>query len=261
MSERTPQTAGDDSEIEVSDLDAAGCSGPARPLPGLHMPPRVPRTHRLRIVVLATVVTIVLVVLGVSPLRVAVLARLGSSIGTRTSTPPAGHPAPSSALPPPLVDLPAPPLAAPPANCPAPPAFSTVTVPFFGPAIGFSPIYVVGLHGQPLTLHLGGPDGRAYTQYGWLAQIVWAMAPGFAAPATISVSRLSDGQALLLTSGPGREPATSAVLQPAASAGISTLHAQWNEWLGMLFLPDAGCYTLRVAWPGGGWSIPFAAGR
>jgi len=169
-------------------------------------------------------------------------------------------PAAPTPLPPPLMLLPAPPLAPPPRDCPAPPTLSTVDVPFFGRAIGRAPLYIVGVRGQPLTVHLGGPDGMAYTQYGWVAQIEWALMPEYAGRVTVSADYLVDGSRALMTESQWQAPSTSVVLDPLPANGVP-MAPHWNEWIGTLFLPGAGCATLHAQWFGGAWTIPFAAGR
>jgi hypothetical protein len=35
----------------------------------------------------------------------------------------------------------------------------------------------------------------------------------------------------------------------------------WREYGSYLMILQAGCYSMRVTWPGGGWQTTFAAGR
>jgi hypothetical protein len=261
MSQRTTTPDADEWEIEICDVDGVGRTGQPRPLPGPETPPAVPRPQRLLIAVMTSLLVATVVVLGLPPIRAALVRQLslGASRPPMAALAGAGS-APVAPISPPLTLLPAPTLASPPRTCPGPPPLTTVEVPFFGPALGLAPTYVIGPRGQPLTLRLGGPDGRAYTRLGWLGQIEWALSPGALDRITVSVVRLSDGLPALLTVGPRRQPATTGVLDPQ-SANDGPTGPHWREWLGAVYLPGAGCYALEATWPGGSWQIPFAAGR
>jgi hypothetical protein len=37
--------------------------------------------------------------------------------------------------------------------------------------------------------------------------------------------------------------------------------AAGDFWYGYMFFPQAGCYQITAAWPGGSWSFVVSAGR
>jgi hypothetical protein len=57
-----------------------------------------------------------------------------------------------------------------------------------------------------------------------------------------------------------RAPSTTPILDPRAPP-IPNQPAGWADFLSYLFIPQAGCYVLEAAWPGGMWRLTFAAGR
>jgi hypothetical protein len=57
-------------------------------------------------------------------------------------------------------------------------------------------------------------------------------------------------------------PMVNFTIDPQQDQGLD-----WSDdgaskwWNGTVYLPGAGCYTLKASWPGGGWMATFAAGR
>lgn len=261
MDQQPPPFDGDEIRFEIAQIDLGGAAGQPRPMedpsaPGASAPMRLPRT------VLILTLACAVLALGIPQVRGSVLIHLRRGAGApATGAMLVLHPpAAPRMLPPPLVLLPTPPLAAAPNDCSPAPPLSMVEMPVFGLGVGRAPVYVAGLQGHPLKLRLGGPDGKAYTQYGWLAQIEWALDPGYAQRVTVSVGYPHAGSVGLLTVSQWRAPAPSAVLDPVAADDVP-MRPHWNEWMGTVFLPVAGCYLLQASWSGGAWAIPFAAGR
>ncbi len=93
-----------------------------------------------------------------------------------------------------------------------------------------------------------------------MAQVAWAVSPGYSGKVRVSSRSLLDGQFGLLAITVFDTPSTTGVLDPQAANPVP-MRPHWNEWISRLFLPGAGCYALDATWRGGGWSIPFAAGR
>jgi hypothetical protein len=242
------------SEIEVSAVDGAGPSQPPRPLPGPQTPPSRSRRARLLSICGAAVLVLLVITLGVPQVRGTLDQRLTAQPTPTVRAPLA--PGPTPVL---VPSLPAPALAAAPTTCPRPPALTVATVPFFGPAIGQSPVYLSGLSTPDLA---ASPRVTpvVYTAYGWEVMLLWAVEPGYTQPVTLHALRLIDGQPLSLSVGFFQAPALAATLDPNATSD-SAQGAHWNTWFGSLFVPGAGCYALQAAWAGGSWQIPFAVGR
>jgi hypothetical protein len=112
--------------------------------------------------------------------------------------------------------------------------------------------------------HLGSLSRSAYTPYGWPVLVQVLVASGFTQAITVTGNDLHTGYPLWLAPGPNPVPAAAAPIftttprQPEGSVGDA--QQSWNIWFGALYLPGAGCYTLQASWPGGGWTVHFAAG-
>ena len=115
--------------------------------------------------------------------------------------------------------------------------------------------------------HLGSLSRSAYTPYGWPVLVQVLVTSDFTPTITITGHDLHTGYPLWLAPGPNPVPEgagpifTTTPRQPEGSIGdIGNAQQSWNIWFGALYLPGAGCYTLQASWPGGGWTVHFAAG-
>ena len=138
------------------------------------------------------------------------------------------------------------------ASCqPSPPQ---TIAPYFGPAVGATPLWAIGpLGAQPFPV-TGPPE---VTGPGTRVKVLWVLEPQQEASVTLRGSNLADGTPLWFELA-GAPPATEAVFDPRAP-GIPVQHGQWREWPSYLYAPVAGCYVLEARWPGGSWRLMFAA--
>jgi hypothetical protein len=79
-----------------------------------------------------------------------------------------------------------------PHNCPVSPSFRTI--PYFGWAIGHSPVWLIGFEqASKGMLRLGGPGWLwAHTRYGWSTKMIWALEPGFTHKVTVRGGSLAE---------------------------------------------------------------------
>jgi hypothetical protein len=186
-----------------------------------------------------------------------------------------------------LVFAPAPRLTPTATSVPTATSFPTPTVvaPALGPAPADCPSSTAtpGVGGIPnqLTYAVGGPDvwvdgfdsahaltsitrdaAGPYTQYGWPVRISLVTRDPFAAVVTL-VGHDARTQSPLwwafLSNDSYTVPAATFTVDPQQDQGSTDGENKW--WYGALYLPGAGCYTLKASWPGGGWTASFAAGR
>ena len=171
--------------------------------------------------------------------------------------------------------------------------FPTPTV--IAPALGPTPTDCPSSTGTPdvggfpnqLTYAVGGPEvwvdgfdsARAvssitrdatgpYTQYGWPVRITLVLRDPFDAAVTLVAHDVRTHSTLWWAflgndvSGGYTVPAATFTIDPQQDQGFpSSSDGVSRWWSGALYLPGAGCYTLRASWLGGGWTATFAAGR
>jgi hypothetical protein len=197
----------------------------------------------------------------------------------------------------PLVFAPAPLLS--PTATPFPIAAPLPTAALVAPSLGSAPadcrssaatsLTVVGIPNQR-TYAVGGPDvwvggfdsARAvmsitrdvtdqYSQWGWPVGIALDLRDPFHAPVTLVAHDSATNSPLwwafavndgYVVAAAYTVPVATFTIDPQQDQGLD-----WSDdgaskwWNGTLYLPGAGCYTLRASWPGGGWTATFAAGR
>jgi hypothetical protein len=103
------------------------------------------------------------------------------------------------------------------------------------------------------------PADAPQTRYGWRVKFLWIVDARRAAPVTLQGGEVS-GQRTLWIEAEGAAAGATVVLdprRPEAGSGPSGL----KEFPSYVYIPAAGCYFLRAAWPRGSWRIVFAAGR
>jgi len=144
-----------------------------------------------------------------------------------------------------------------PAKCPTPNTSVPVTqiVYYADPAFGLSPVWVVGLSDEQnqRVVNFGTYPPLPYTSHGWRWRILLVASPRY--DGTVMLSGSGTDSALFMDVGSG--PIAKLVL----NAGRPTMRGVgWAEWPVYVYLPEPGCYKLDANWPGGSWTINFAAG-
>lgn len=208
---------------------------------------------------------------------------LGSALGTLGSRPKPAPPIARVSIPALLLTTPTPSpyptptLIAPaigpvPANCPQGSPLVDFDPTAITPGIGGPDVWLVagtfdGAHvpaPRPrATLAIGSLRPSDYTSLGWPIQVMVLIKFGFIQPIILTGRDLRTGYSLWL-SPDANNPGSSAEATPTATIDPSQLPSStghWHIWFGVLYLPGAGCDTLRASWPTGGWTINFAAGR
>lgn len=148
-----------------------------------------------------------------------------------------------------------PPLGLVPQNCPTTPASRNI-FPDIGPGVGTSPVWAFGL-GTPILI----PTSYfTYTPYGWTWKVIWRVSSGYTHLVRLHAGNLR-GSSPLWFQIDDQAPSTSPVLDALHAVRSSASEAPWVEWGSYLYIPAAGCYQVEATWPGGQWSISFAAGR
>jgi hypothetical protein len=192
----------------------------------------------------------------------------------------ATHPRPPLLTPTPLPPRPSPVallLDPPPTDCLAsqpPPNTLSVTnqfgIPGMGKLLGSPPVWITDFSYpvSPLHLEVGG-----YTDWPqW--KVVWEVGPNDTQPVHLQVRNLRTGDLAWWGSQPDTWVGQTFLLDPKEpdvngpgwyhgfhSGYPGALAGQWNEWGSAFLISRAGCYALEATWPGGQWSILFAAGR
>jgi hypothetical protein len=119
--------------------------------------------------------------------------------------------------------------------------------------------------GHGATVELGTHSPSEYTLAGWPVQVMVFVQVDQTQPITLTGHDLRTTYSLWFSAdanNPGAidEAAPLATIDPSSVAS-STSDGIWKIWFGVLYLPGAGCYQLQASWPGGGWTVTFAAGR
>jgi len=152
-----------------------------------------------------------------------------------------------------------------PARCPSSTTATAASISeisyYDDPAYGQSPVWVLGLsHEQnQRVVHFESYPPLPYTAHGWRWRILVVSAPGYNGDVTLAGEQTagSTGAKSTLFMDVGAGLAAQLLLN--ASQPIMRGLA-WAEWPIYVYLPGSGCYQLGAHWPGGSWSISFAAG-
>lgn len=164
-----------------------------------------------------------------------------------------------------------------PTNCPP----STRLVDFSSgqtyPGVGGSDVWLDGLgetngtfeSGQRATVNFGTYQltDNNYTLHGWPLHVQVYIKANLTQTITLTGHDLQTGYSLWFsrdTNDPYAVSDGAPVITIDASdyGSVSeTSDRQWKFWVGVLYLPGTGCYTLHANWPGGGWVANFAAGK
>ena len=130
---------------------------------------------------------------------------------------------------------------------------SREVAPYFGKAVGGSPVWAAGgLVENPVTV-TGTPDSPGATK----KKVLWLIEPDFAEPVQLRGTNHADGAQLWFEIG-GGTPTREPTLDPQ-QPGIPVQHGQWREWPSYLYVPTPGCYTLEATWSSGSRSMTFVA--
>lgn len=130
--------------------------------------------------------------------------------------------------------------------------------------IGQSPVWLFGFDGPRATIHLRGfSEPVAHNVYGWPTLIQLMVKQNFTQPVTLSGNNAGSGPTIFFGFYPGERPLDSIILGTQQSVINPIQHepGQKATWIVTMFLFGAGCYYLKAQWPGGSWTIHFAAGR
>jgi hypothetical protein len=157
-------------------------------------------------------------------------------------------------------------LASPPTNCPSAPPLTTVTVAadsFSGGPVqltGRPPVWIVTGYLPPRVVNLTGPNPPSSATPEWpTIAIIWTIGPNTHPTVTVQVHDLQSSTlawwGASAESGPQMPILT---LNPPADIPATQSYVATAPWL--LFITRAGCYKMDVTWPGGTWSLIFAAG-
>jgi hypothetical protein len=128
------------------------------------------------------------------------------------------------------------------------------------PVIGVSPVWATWPAG-PSIFHISSPNNYYRPPYGWgMKKEIWEVGPHYTHPVTIRGHDLFSNTPLLIQF-LQNAPTADAVLDPQhPNHPISAFGEGWAEWGSYIIVPKAGCYTMEVSWPTGGWSVTFAVG-
>jgi hypothetical protein len=126
-------------------------------------------------------------------------------------------------------------------------------------AVGGPSVWVDGfVVSSPATISIAYDMNGAYSAWGWPVYTALAFKDPFTAVVTLTGSDVRTG-APLWWSFSNAPPAPSFTIDPQKQGHSGGSGALW--WTGTLYLPGSGCYVLSTSWPGGGWTVHFAAGH
>jgi hypothetical protein len=153
----------------------------------------------------------------------------------------------------------------PPTNCPLAPPLAIIDA--FGAALGTSPAWALGFiaEGRRDVLHIVDSLHGRTGPHGLYRKVLWLTQPGYSQKVTLSGHSLSNSDRLWFQFG-GDDPTTTPILDPVhpgvpGSGDLSgSPQNRYANFPSYLFIPSADCYVLEARWPGGSYSISFAAG-
>jgi hypothetical protein len=109
-------------------------------------------------------------------------------------------------------------------------------------------------------------DQLGYTQWP-LTKIIWPLGPDFPPIVTVRVKNLTTGTEAWWDVGnesggtgapPPQKPVRPLILDKTGNRDVGMGQRDWGT---LLYLPQAGCYSMEASWPGGQWRMLFAVGR
>jgi hypothetical protein len=146
-------------------------------------------------------------------------------------------------------------LATAPLNCPTTPSPGSTTLAGWGKVIGKAPVWEFGFPPGG-TLHL-----NQFGETPWpVTKIMWPLTSNFPSFVVVRVTNLSTGIQAWWDIGQGSPPPKRPIRPLIMNQNPNRVSSQAG-WGTLLYLPQAGCYSMQVTWPGGQWRLLFAAGR
>jgi hypothetical protein len=167
----------------------------------------------------------------------------------------------------PTPTLVAPALGPAPADCPSSAATPDVGGPpnEFTYAVGGPDVWVDGFDSPRAVTSITRDSTGSYAQWGWPVAIGLVLKDPFNAAVTLAAHDATTNAPLwwaFLANDSYTVPAATFTIDPQQDQGLNWSSDSVSKWWdGALYLPGAGCYTLRASWPGGGWTATFAAGQ
>jgi hypothetical protein len=129
------------------------------------------------------------------------------------------------------------------------------------PAFGQSPVWMLGLSNEQNqhVVHFESYPPLPYTPHGWRWRILVVSAPGYNGDVTLAGKQTGGSSAAKSTL--FMDVGTGLAAQIFLNASRPIMRGlNWAEWPIYVYLPGSGCYQMGAHWPGGSWSISFAAG-
>jgi hypothetical protein len=155
------------------------------------------------------------------------------------------------------------PLSSAPASCPGS-ASPQPLASDLGLAIGKAPVWAVGF--------TTGTDGRAVlakpgeaTRVGYGMKVLWVAERSLSATVHVDGSQLGSRAPLRFqpATSDSQSPQNELVLDPSAPSDTTSVSPSGSRFLrypSLIFIPVAGCYSLRAKWSTGYWEAVFASG-
>jgi hypothetical protein len=146
-------------------------------------------------------------------------------------------------------------LAPAPQHCPTAPSPGSTTIPGWGKVIGKGQVWELGV----------APNGIVHlNQFGetaWpITKIMWPVTSNFPLFVVVRVTNLQTRDQAWWDIGQGAPPPKQPVRPLIMNQNSNRVSSQVG-WGTLLYLPQAGCYSMQVTWAGGQWQLFFAAGR
>jgi hypothetical protein len=157
-------------------------------------------------------------------------------------------------------------LAAPPTNCPGTSPLTTITVPAFSGFAGSkvqlsgrAPVWIPADYLPESITGIPEQVPPSTTAPAWWPSIfiLWEIGPTLHPTVTIRVHNLQSGALAWWAEGGSTPQVPILVLPPPPDEPTPT---EYSSYRTELFITHAGCYRMTVTWPGGSWSLIFAAG-
>ncbi len=161
--------------------------------------------------------------------------------------------------------LPAP-LGPAPQSCPSIAHLHVFDLPTFPPGVGSSPVWVVGFSAPGARLVQLDTAVHQPRQEGWAYRIMLVVLSNYSGFVVLSGRSLQGNVPLRFNNGLSiatQDPVTTFFLLHTehAKMPVRLSDAHWRAWNVPVYVPAAGCYSLKAVWAGGSWQVNFAAGR
>jgi hypothetical protein len=125
---------------------------------------------------------------------------------------------------------------------------------------GRAPVWMVAGYLPPRVVDLSEPTPLSKATPEWPSlPIMWTIGPDSHPTVTVQVYDLQSSTPAWWGAGGESGPQMPILtLTPPADIPATQSYVTTIPWL--LFITRAGCYKMDVSWPGGSWSLIFAAG-